>query len=102
MPKISIHGRPETFQTDLLTSILNILLRNRFPIDTICGGKAQCGRCLIRVRSGATMLSPLREREGGKLAELGAGSDSRLACQCYARGDVEIEVVNIRAPSGSA
>ncbi len=99
MPTIRIHGRQETFETDILTSILNILLKGGFPIDTICGGKAQCGRCLIRVRSGAAMLSPMRERESGKLKELAAGPGARLACQCHARGDVEIEVVHIRGPA---
>ena len=97
MPTIRIHGRPETFPTDLTTSILNILLRNGFPIDTICGGKAECGRCLIRVREGAASLSPIRARESGKLKQMGEGPEARLACQCYARGDVEIEVVNIRS-----
>jgi ferredoxin len=95
-PMIRIHGREEVFGADLTTSILNVLLRNRFPIDTICGGRAICGRCLIRIRSGDAFLSPVGEREAVRLAALGAGPGMRLACQCHTRGEVEIDVINIR------
>ncbi len=95
-PAVHIFGSGETFQAGILTSILNVLLSNRFPIDTLCGGRAECGRCLIRIRSGAELLSPLREKEERKLASLGAGKDMRLACQCYTRGSIEIEVIHRR------
>jgi ferredoxin len=89
----------ETFPASPVRSILNTLLGAGFPIDTVCGGRAQCGRCLIRVRSGLHLLSPRTPAEATRLAALGAdraGPESRLACQTYVRGDVEIEVVNIR------
>ena len=106
MPTIRIYGRPETFEANLTTSILNVLLRSGFPIDTVCGGKAMCGRDLIRIRSGAEFLSPRRERETIRLESLArdgepSGVDMRLACQTYIRGNVEIEVIHIR-PSPSA
>jgi adenylate cyclase len=97
MPTIRIHGRPDAFEAELPTSILNVLLRNRFPIETLCGGRAICGRCLIRIRSGTEVLSPMREREAARLAALGAEPGMRLACQTHTRGDIEIEVINIRA-----
>lgn len=98
-PKIRIYGTSETFEGNLTTSILNVLLRNGFPIETICGGKAQCGRDLIRIRSGARFFSPRRELETRKLSELAlqgepAGPDMRLACQSYVYGDVQIEVIH--------
>jgi adenylate cyclase len=96
MPTIRIHGQEETFEADISTSILNVLLKNRFPIETLCGGRAICGRCLIRVHSGMELLSPVREREAVRLSALGAGPDMRLACQSHTRGDVQIEVINIR------
>jgi ferredoxin len=94
MPSVRIHGSGEVYQAGLLTSLLNVLLSNRFPIQTLCGGRAQCGKCLVRVRSGGKSLSPAREPEKEKLAALGADSDMRLACQSYTRGDIEIEVIN--------
>jgi ferredoxin len=100
MPSIRIHGRPEVFPCNLTTSILNTLLKNGFPIETICGGRAGCGRDIVRVVSGSRYLSPLREPEARRLAALAregqpAGPDMRLACQAYVRGDVEIEVINL-------
>jgi len=100
MPIIRIHGRPEAYETNLTTSILNVLLRNRFPIETICGGRALCGRDLIRIRNGAKQVSPRRDAESRRLASLAgegepSGPDMRLACQSYVRGDVEIEVIHL-------
>jgi ferredoxin len=100
MPSIRIHGRPEVFPCNLTTSILNTLLKNGFPIETICGGRAVCGRDLVRVVSGSQYLSPLREREARRLDGLAregepAGPGMRLACQTYVRGDVEIEVIHL-------
>jgi ferredoxin len=97
---IRVEGRDDAFETNLTTSILNVLLRNGFPIQTQCGGRAQCGRDLIRIRSGAQFLSPRRDVETRRLAALArdgepAGPDIRLACQTYGRGEVVIEVLHI-------
>ena len=70
MPSIRVFGRPEVFECNLTTSVLNVLLRNRFPIHTVCGGRALCGRDLIRIREGAQFFSPRREMETRRLAEL--------------------------------
>ena len=106
MPIIRIHGRPEAFEANRTTSILNVLLMNRFPIDTICGGRAVCGRDLVRIRAGAEFLSPRRLPETARLEALArqgepSGPDMRLACQTYVRGDVEIEVIHLRGGSGT-
>jgi ferredoxin len=104
MPKIRIHGRPEIFECNLNTSVLNVLLRNRFPITTLCGGRASCGKDLIRIREGAQFFSPRREQEIRRLEALGragepSGDDMRLACQSYVRGDVVIEVMHLLGES---
>ena len=96
-----IHIKPggETFPATPARSILNTLLAEGFPIDTVCGGRAQCGRCLIRIRSGGKFLSAQTPAEKVRLSALGADAtepESRLACQTHTRGDVEIEVVNLR------
>ncbi len=82
-----------------MRSLLNTLLAEGVRIDTVCGGRAECGRCLVRVRGGARFLSLPTARETARLAALGTGPDYRLGCQAFARGDVEIEVVNpVAAP----
>jgi ferredoxin len=100
MATIRIHGHPEVFETNITTSILNVLLKNSFPIETFCGGRASCGRDLIRIRAGAQFVSPRRDAEKRRLAALAAegepsGPDMRLACQSYVRGDVEIDVIHV-------
>jgi ferredoxin len=105
MPVIRIYGSSETYETNLTTSILNALLKSSFPIQTVCGGRALCGRDLIRIRAGARFFSPMRERERLKLASLArdgepSGPDIRLACQSYVRGDVEIDVIHLVDRSG--
>ena len=103
MPSIHVHDRTEVFPCNLTTSILNVLLQNGVPIETLCGGRANCGRDLIRIHAGARFLSPVREREAARLGALARegepeGPDIRLACQCYVRGDVEIEILHFAHP----
>ncbi|HOV62703.1 MAG TPA: 2Fe-2S iron-sulfur cluster-binding protein [Spirochaetia bacterium] len=76
-------------------SILNCLLREGVRIRHVCGGKAECGTCMIRIVSGSEFLSPMQSRERERLEAKQAGPEMRLACQTYTRGEVEIEIQNI-------
>jgi adenylate cyclase len=96
---IRIKGREEALPSSPAISILNLLQRNGIPIQTICGGRAQCGRCLIRVLSGAEGMNKRNQREIARLQALNADQNMRLACQSYARGDIEIEIINSGSPN---
>jgi adenylate cyclase len=91
---IRIKGRDEAIPSSPAISLLNTLQRNAVPIQTICGGRAQCGRCLIRIISGAQWMNKKNAREITRLKALNASKDMRLACQSYTRGDIEIEIIN--------
>lgn len=91
---IRIKGRSEAVTSSPAISILLLLQQHGVPIQTVCGGRAQCGRCLIRVLRGAKTMNPLNEREARRLQSLNAAEDMRLACQSYTRGDIEIEIIN--------
>ena len=91
---IHVSGRPEPVASSPAVSILVTLQRQGVPIDTVCGGRAQCGRCLIRVLRGAEVMNRPNERERRRLASLDAGESMRLACQSYTRGEIEIQIVN--------
>jgi ferredoxin len=95
---IRIKGREEAISSSPAVSILNLLQRDRVSIRTLCGGRAQCGRCLIRVLSGAEMMNKKNQRELIRLKAMNAGEDMRLACQSYTRGDIEIEIINSGRP----
>jgi len=91
---ITIRAIDRQIPSNPAISILNLLQRSGVPIDTVCGGRAQCGRCLIRVLSGADSMNRKNEAESKRLEALKAGEDMRLACQSYTRGDIEIEIMN--------
>ena len=91
---IRIKGSEQAISSSPAISILNLLQRNRVPIQTLCGGRAQCGRCMIRILSGAETMNNKNQREIIRLKTMNAGKDIRLACQSYTRGDIEIEIIN--------
>ena len=95
---IRIKGSEQGISSSPAISILNLLQRNRVSIQTLCGGRAQCGRCLIRILSGAETMNKKNQREIIRLKAMNAGVDMRLACQSYTRGDVEIEIINSGRP----
>ncbi|MBN2553147.1 MAG: (2Fe-2S)-binding protein [Spirochaetales bacterium] len=91
---IRIKGREQAIPSSPAVSLLNLLQRNSVSIDTVCGGRAQCGRCLVRVLSGSDKMNRKSQREIVRLQALGAGEEMRLACQSYTRGDIEIEIIH--------
>lgn len=91
---IHVKGEAEALDSSAAISILVQLQRHGVAIHTVCGGRAQCGRCVIRVIRGAEAMNRPNERERLRLKALGAGPDMRLACQSYTRGSIEIEIIN--------
>ncbi|MCX5818603.1 MAG: ASKHA domain-containing protein [Deltaproteobacteria bacterium] len=71
-------------------------------IESVCGGKKSCGKCLIRIgsetfdRYGITSfpdhLSPFTEEEGKLIGEKERAEGFRMACAALIRGDVLIFV----------
>jgi len=79
------------FEASPVVSLLVAAQRAGAPLRHDCGGKALCGTCRVRVRSGA--VSPMLERERARLEAVGAGPGERLACQARAGSDVELTAV---------
>jgi ferredoxin len=90
-------AQPAEVEAGPALSLLNALLREGVRIRHDCGGKALCGTCRLRVRTGAGGLSPAGPREAARLAALAAAGEDvagqRLACQAHAMRDIEIEAV---------
>lgn len=71
-------------------------------IESVCGGKASCGKCRIRVESGTfdrfgitssqDHLSPFTEEERTFIGETERRVGFRLACAAAVRGDLLIDV----------
>jgi ferredoxin len=95
MATITVRGKKDReVQASPAVSILNNLLQAGVKISHLCGGRAICGTCRIRVLSGSDQLTPMRDAEHRRLSADGAvEGDIRLACQTYTRGDVEIRIL---------
>ena len=91
---IQVKGRAGVISSNPAISLLNLLQRNGIPIETICGGRAQCGRCLVRIPKGGETMNKKNQAEIARLGALKAGEDMRLACQSHTHGDIEIEIMN--------
>lgn len=71
-------------------SLLITLLNADQPIHTVCGGKAACGCCRIRILEGGVKLSPVNQYEKARLGHGLIEEGWRLACQVHALRDVSI------------
>jgi adenylate cyclase len=98
---IRVKGRADGVPASPVRSILVSLLAEGVPIAHLCGGRAQCGTCAIRILSGQEYLSPSRRGEIERLRAIGAPEGVRLACQTFTRGDLVIEILN-PDPTGPA
>src|SRR4029079_11526137 len=73
-------------------TILETSLRYNVPHASVCGGKARCSTCRVRVISDRTTLPPPSGRESLVLSRVGAGANPaiRLACQLRPKNDVAV------------
>src|SRR5437763_3244281 len=72
-------------------SVLEASLRFKVPHASVCGGRARCSTCRVRVVSDRNALPPPSRREAFVLNRVGAGDPSiRLACQLRPQTDVAV------------
>lgn len=62
-------------------TLLDISRMHRIPHASVCGGRARCSTCRVRVLEGLADLPPPSETERMVLARVGAPANVRLACQ---------------------
>ena len=73
-------------------SVLEASLRFKVPHASVCGGRARCSTCRVRVVSDRGALPRPSGREAFVLARVGANVDPsiRLACQLRPQSDVAV------------
>ena len=59
-------------------------------LAAVCGGAGVCGKCRLRLMSGE--LSPPTQAERSFLRPEQIDAGYRLACQCYPRSDVKVDI----------
>jgi ferredoxin len=86
----------QNFQTTIAVrpgySLLNTLLNEELPIHTVCGGRARCGCCRIRIITGAKVISPVNDWEKIRLTAEELATGWRLACQAHSLRDITIHL----------
>jgi ferredoxin len=95
MATLIVEGYDRLITASPAISLLNTLLREGIPISHLCGGKAQCGTCRVKILDGESFCSPMGERERLRLSgKEGTLPESvRLACQTYIRGRVVVRIL---------
>lgn len=71
-------------------NLLGALVEAGVPITHLCGGKARCSTCRVRVSDGLDHLSTPNEKELAMARRLDFPREVRLACQTMATGSVTL------------
>src|SRR6266853_1358378 len=92
------YGNGRTVRVPKGLSVLEASLRNNVPHASVCGGRARCSTCRIRVIGDCSSLPEPSQREAFVLARVGATDPSiRLACQL--RPTVDMSFFQLFLPS---
>ena len=83
-------------------SVLEASLRNGIPHASVCGGKARCSTCRIRVVGDTAALPPPSLREAFVLDRVGAGGDPAVRLACQLRPATDLAFYLIFPPQTSA
>jgi adenylate cyclase len=76
------YGNGRTVRVPRGLSVLEASLRNNVPHASVCGGRARCSTCRIRIIGDCSALPEPSQREAFVLGRVGASDPSiRLACQ---------------------
>jgi len=71
-------------------SVLDASRRAGIPHASVCGGRARCSTCRVRVMLGSGSLAPPSPAETRVLTPLGADRAVRLACQIKPMADISV------------
>jgi adenylate cyclase len=79
-------------------SVLEASLRFKVPHASVCGGRARCSTCRVRVVSDRGALPRPSVREAFVLARVGANRDPSIRLACQLRPQTDVAVIPILPP----
>jgi adenylate cyclase len=79
-------------------SVLEASLRFKVPHASVCGGRARCSTCRVRVVSDRTALPRPSGREAFVLARVGANRDPSIRLACQLRPQTDVAVIPVLPP----
>jgi adenylate cyclase len=79
-------------------SVLEASLRHRVPHASVCGGRARCSTCRIRVIGDCAALPEPSNREAFVLDRVGSASDPAIRLACQLRPETDLSFFQIFTP----
>src|SRR3954469_4224220 len=96
------YGNGRTVRVPKGLSVLEASLRNNVPHASVCGGRARCSTCRIRVIGDCDSLPEPSKREAFVLNRVGAGADPAIRLACQLRPDTDLSFFQIFLPQITA
>ena len=96
------YGNGRTIRVPKGLSVLEASLRNNVPHASVCGGRARCSTCRIRIIGDCTSLPEPSKREAFVLNRVGAGSDPAIRLACQLRPEADLSFFQIFLPQITA
>jgi adenylate cyclase len=92
------YGNGRTVRVPKGLSVLEASLRYNVPHASVCGGRARCSTCRIRVIGDCASLPPPSRREAFVLNRVGAGSDPAIRLACQLRPETDLSFFQLFTP----
>src|ERR1700676_1963450 len=92
------YGNGRTVRVPKGLSVLEASLRNNVPHASVCGGRARCSTCRIRVIGDCSSLPAPSNREAFVLDRVGAGGDPAIRLACQLRPNTDLSFFQIFRP----
>ncbi len=84
-------------------TLLEISRMKDIPHAAVCGGRARCSTCRVKVLEGAEHLAAPDAPEAAVLSRIAAGENVRLACQIRPKHHISVQpLVPVKAGAGSS
>jgi adenylate cyclase len=96
------YGNGRTVRVPKGLSVLEASLRNNVPHASVCGGRARCSTCRIRVIGDCASLPAPSKREAFVLNRVGAGADPAIRLACQLRPETDLSFFQIFLPQITA
>ena len=90
MPEIFTWPDKVTVPFEDEVNLLAALVEGGIPITHVCGGKARCSTCRVKIDEGLASLSSRTEKESAMADRLDFPDEIRLACQTTASESVTL------------
>jgi adenylate cyclase len=92
------YGNGKTVRVPKGLSVLEASLRTNVPHASVCGGRARCSTCRIRIIGDCSALPEPSQREAFVLNRVGAGGDPSIRLACQLRPETDLAFFQLFMP----